>query len=422
MGLKEQTPKATSEDFFQAHHGSLVMPDPPPTHNLKHVHESNSRGRHRLAAPGVSILSSGENHGLRVPTSDDAVHRTRNLGPNTDFAYAANPSSENSFNGLAYTSNGANGDTHNAQSSTGGPYGVAHSSSANAVSNLNLASFGSQPWPTTSAPFLDFAPQPIYEPTGELLHETVQDFEQFDDPSSLRHQDWQEQNPNSETIGPHDISTNNLSHAIDSTGLVKDAQGFVRPVLKRTFISDSGVDDPQQRADSRQLSQSEVRKIRRVSFEQMSGTGPVSADDEDSSSSEAASNVRSSAGRLASNVRRGRGSRQGPVPSQRGQPAGSSVARPPTGSVSRGSKNPSAHPPSILPPEKVFPIQIGSELFRLSGASISSDAPSYFTQFFEEQIKQNEESGGVRTLYIDRDPETFRDVARHLQGMLSLNH
>ena len=29
--------------------------------------------------------------------------------------------------------------------------------------------------------------------------------------------------------------------------------------------------------------------------------------------------------------------------------------------------------PEILPHERVFPIQIGSELFRLSGASISSD-------------------------------------------------
>ena len=43
-------------------------------------------------------------------------------------------------------------------------------------------------------------------------------------------------------------------------------------------------------------------------------------------------------------------------------------------------------------------------------------APSYFNQFFEDQVRQNEESGGVRTLYIDRDPITFRDVARHLQG------
>jgi len=25
-------------------------------------------------------------------------------------------------------------------------------------------------------------------------------------------------------------------------------------------------------------------------------------------------------------------------------------------------------------------------------------------------------AGGVRTLYIDRDPDTFRDIALHLQG------
>lgn len=35
--------------------------------------------------------------------------------------------------------------------------------------------------------------------------------------------------------------------------------------------------------------------------------------------------------------------------------------------------------PDVLPHEKVFPIQIGSELFRLSGASISSDGMSYST-------------------------------------------
>ena len=89
----------------------------------------------------------------------------------------------------------------------------------------------------------------------------------------------------------------------------------------------------------------------------------------------------------------------------------------------------------ILPPEKVFSIQIGSKLFRLSGASISSDgqyflsgtcvrgvlqtdsprAPSYFSQFFDEQLKQNN-GGAVRTLYIDRDPITFQDICKHLQG------
>lgn len=87
-----------------------------------------------------------------------------------------------------------------------------------------------------------------------------------------------------------------------------------------------------------------------------------------------------------------------------------------------------------LPPEKAFPIQIGWRLFRLSGASIMSDgklirkpqvwmfvkiprAPSYFSTYFEEQIRL-EESGseGLKTLFIDRDPDTFADICRHLQG------
>ncbi|EHK15494.1 uncharacterized protein TRIVIDRAFT_37976 [Trichoderma virens Gv29-8] len=77
--------------------------------------------------------------------------------------------------------------------------------------------------------------------------------------------------------------------------------------------------------------------------------------------------------------------------------------------------------PQILPRERVFPIQIGGELFKLSGASLSSDAPSYFSQYFLCQIRVAEQKGedpssSIRTLYIDRDPKTFRDIALHLQG------
>ncbi|KAL9580000.1 MAG: hypothetical protein Q9212_004755 [Teloschistes hypoglaucus] len=72
-----------------------------------------------------------------------------------------------------------------------------------------------------------------------------------------------------------------------------------------------------------------------------------------------------------------------------------------------------------LPDEKGFSIQVGSELYKLSGASIMSDAPSYFSTFFIEQMQQNDDRiGGVKTLSIDRDPEIFRDIARHLQGYL----
>ncbi|KAL4815534.1 hypothetical protein BDW67DRAFT_163668 [Aspergillus spinulosporus] len=75
-------------------------------------------------------------------------------------------------------------------------------------------------------------------------------------------------------------------------------------------------------------------------------------------------------------------------------------------------------PPPVctLPPEKVFSIQVGTKLFRLSGASIASDAPSYFSRFFEDQLSQNPDGNNIRTLYIDRDPVTFREIARHLRG------
>ncbi|KAF9762158.1 hypothetical protein IL306_003535 [Fusarium sp. DS 682] len=77
--------------------------------------------------------------------------------------------------------------------------------------------------------------------------------------------------------------------------------------------------------------------------------------------------------------------------------------------------------PLILPHERVFPIQIGSELFKLSGASLSSDAPSYFSQYFVCQLESAKErnddsSSSIRTLYIDRDPVIFRDISLHLQG------
>ena len=89
----------------------------------------------------------------------------------------------------------------------------------------------------------------------------------------------------------------------------------------------------------------------------------------------------------------------------------------------------------ILPNEKAFSIQIGWRLFRLSGASINSDgkfvfsgksevciteiprAPSYFSTYFEDQLRSDDNSNGpTKTLFIDRDPDTFADICRHLQG------
>ena len=81
-------------------------------------------------------------------------------------------------------------------------------------------------------------------------------------------------------------------------------------------------------------------------------------------------------------------------------------------------------PSQLLPIDKVFPIQIGSEVFRISsslasipltssGNALNSDSPSCFTQFFMVNGGEN-----ITTLYIDRDPVIFKDIVRHLQGYL----
>jgi len=74
--------------------------------------------------------------------------------------------------------------------------------------------------------------------------------------------------------------------------------------------------------------------------------------------------------------------------------------------------------PNILPHERVFPIQIGSELFRLSGASISSDGmygkgkgmgkeprltnlehPHTFPSFFNASCSKRKTTAMIQTPY-----------------------
>jgi len=66
--------------------------------------------------------------------------------------------------------------------------------------------------------------------------------------------------------------------------------------------------------------------------------------------------------------------------------------------------------PEILPHERMYSIQIGDKLFKLSGASLSYDSPSYFTDYFSNP--ENE----YRTLFIDRSPRVFKKICQHLQG------
>ncbi|KAK7897783.1 hypothetical protein LTR67_004413 [Exophiala xenobiotica] len=297
-------------------------------------------------------------------------------------------------------------------------------SSANATTaasyTLGFPRFGPQPWTAPSRPILEFAPRPVYEPTGVLLHEHFHSFDEFDAPSIS---DLASALQTSPIHPPHStITTTKTAISSNATGSVTE---FVQPSLPRSAFKRKGSSntttptiDKKVRLSSDSVADldldSTTKKPRPVTFERMSGIQPTSPDEGSLSDLPAGSRQIPTASVSAGNRRTRPASEATPRHSL--NPSASSQAS--SRQRPTGSRTSTAHPPSILPPEKVFPIQIGSELFRLSGASISSDAPSYFTQFFEEQIRQNEESGGVRTLYIDRDPVTFRDVARHLQGLI----
>lgn len=66
--------------------------------------------------------------------------------------------------------------------------------------------------------------------------------------------------------------------------------------------------------------------------------------------------------------------------------------------------------PEVLPHERMYSIQIGERLFKLSGASLSYDSPSYFTKYFQQE--ENE----YKVLFIDRSPRVFEKICMHLQG------
>lgn len=60
--------------------------------------------------------------------------------------------------------------------------------------------------------------------------------------------------------------------------------------------------------------------------------------------------------------------------------------------------------------EKMYSIQVGNKKHLISGASLSLDLPSYFTNYFSKPENEN------KTLFIDRSPVVFDLILLHLQG------
>ncbi|TID14804.1 hypothetical protein CANINC_004475 [Pichia inconspicua] len=63
---------------------------------------------------------------------------------------------------------------------------------------------------------------------------------------------------------------------------------------------------------------------------------------------------------------------------------------------------------NILPHDRIYTIQVGWKKYPISGASLSYDAPSYFTEYFL--------SNPLSVLHLDRSPVSFEHIYLHLQG------
>jgi hypothetical protein len=177
-----------------------------------------------------------------------------------------------------------------------------------------------------------------YEPQGELLQE---------------HQRQQRPGRNEFSI-PHSVASSSSNWPFPSASepfaVPKRPQGIPPSIAgnKRKSPSDREAPGIGRYPDSKRTS--------RVSMAE-------SADDPGSSSDarQPSQNTRSHGGTLT----RPRSATEG------SQAHTAESARPEGGGQQRTLENPAM--PMVLPPRKVFPIQIGDKLFRLSGASISSD-------------------------------------------------
>jgi hypothetical protein len=309
-----------------------------------------------LVSPAISI-SSVQYGGQSGPTNQANPH----LLASGAAAYTTNPYSGAGFDALGLSANQAPhltpGDP--ALYTTRSPDELGTSSNQRPI----LGNFGSHAWVSPS-PYLSFAPQPIYEPTGELVDEHIQTFDQFDSPPSRQ---------------PSEILT--AQRALQPAGAAaqlfsansSSSRGIIAPppplrsALKRKADSDANSPSNSESVRRKQSVESGFAAARTVSFSRMSDS-----EGDGLANSEAVADEPPRSGPP-------RSAKPGPQkPGEQGSQNRGSVKSPPAAPkpATKGTgilykQKPST--PSILPSEKVFPIQIGSELFRLSGASISSD-------------------------------------------------
>jgi len=234
--------------------------------------------------------------------------------------------------------------------------------------NPAIAPFGSQEWVPQYGPYLDFAPPPRYEPTGELVNEQVETFDSFDDPRARPPQDPFPvlEPPAPPPPFPQEASSGRPAFAPPPP---------LKSALKRK--ADVPSSSPVSPGESRKKRNPDLpdTAVRTVSFTRMSNPERSLSAKDPTSPETALEDRPARAGSSASS--RSKPPRPGPERGSSSRPTAQSPA--PAAKTAGGSSGvlyKEQARESILPLEKVFPIQIGSELFRLSGASITSDGLS----------------------------------------------
>ena len=339
---------------------SSGMPEPPKYHTdddiVTHVDAPSGR---EYTSPAIP-LSSLHHGGPLGAANQENVRRNTEGAP----AYATNQYAGIEFGVYDFDAGHASQVPQRLASS----YPASTSGSLSSKSPA-IGTFGSQDWdPPVTKPYLEFTRELVYEPTGELANEQVSTFDQFDSPPLLQR--------------PADASQPRTSQGPGgrfrkpfSPGSGHNA-GFAPPPPRKSALkrrADQTPDSVGPGEGNRSQSTDFVpAPARTVSFGRMSnssqsptGEGLISADnttEQISGRPGPATNTRLRSQRAADPQSPGRASGKSPPGAPQSGSKGSGI-------VYKGE----ASSASILPPEKVFPIQIGSDLFRLSGASISSD-------------------------------------------------
>ncbi|KAK2793418.1 hypothetical protein FQN52_001555 [Onygenales sp. PD_12] len=363
--------------------------DPSSSRDIRRLSDSQLLSRHNTPLASLSLQSSGTSASPQaVPVASSAIDPSSSGPANTPLATPSNIG------------------THTVNTFASAPIeqeGLINHSSEPTSSLLGASFFGSTEgpdWNSSYGSFLDLAH--IYEPQGELMGEhtdlLVRD---LDDP-------WALANPSSET-GHNAAQDTAVFPSLARTPLAPTSS-----TLRALTPSPASLHESTKRKPETEPTSSERDAVRprhptpepEEKPPESNNRGVPMIERTSSAPNPQSHRERTSSVGAGHSNNRYNGQNSPNEPSPASMPIPGVLKHP----------DPSAKGKCILPAEKVFPIQIGTELFRLSGASISSDAPSYFSQFFEEQLRNNEDGATVRTLYIDRDPATFRDILMHLQG------